>query len=222
MANNNVNKSNKKINNGKSKQGSSKKGTNGKNTSVKKLVEQPVKTNSNTNNENSFIMKTLVFLGVIVLGTILVYLMYHFFVKESDIMINMSTDKQIEYIKLEGQKELIITQKYVSDLDYTMRYDVNNFKVFKYKEQDIYKFINDERVLVVVEKALLPSSCSNTSSAYSNCYMKLDNYTEKYYITEKKQTYQITIKTPGTVEYQEGARARIDFMLKSFKIGAKI
>ena len=36
-----------------------------------------------------------------------------------------------------------------------MRYDVDNFKVFKYKGQDIYRNINDATILVVVEKSNL-------------------------------------------------------------------
>ena len=51
----------------------------------------------------------------------------------------MSTDKQLEYLELEGQREMIMTQNYVSDLSYTMRYDIEKFKVFKTKEISNFK-----------------------------------------------------------------------------------
>lgn len=197
----------------------SKNNYNKKNISKKK---QPVENNTNTNkknnNANEVIMKVLVFLGVLILFFIIVYLMYYFFVSKSDIEINISTDKKMEYITLEGEEELIMTQKYVSDLAYSMRYDVNNFKVFKYKQKDIFKFLNDERVLVAVEKSSLPQNCSEVTSEndYYNCYVILDNYTEEYYISQSNATYKITIKSPNTSEYQEGVRTRIDYMLETF------
>ena len=122
-----------------------------------------------------------------------IYLMYHFFVEKSDIKINMSTDKQIEYITIEGNEELIMTQKYVSDLEYSMRYDMTDFKVFKYKTQDIYKNLNDERVLVVVEKSTLPSNCTTITSTkeYNSCLVKIDNYTEEHYISTNTKVYKI-------------------------------
>lgn len=169
---------------------------------------------------NTFIMKTLIFLGVVIFCFIIIYLMYHFFVEKSDIKINMSTDKQIEHITIEGNDEIIMTQKYISDLSYSMRYDITEFKVFKYNKQDIYKNLNDERVLVVVEKAMLPSNCTKitSSSEYNNCYIKIDNYTEEYYISTNSKVYKITIKTPGTTEYLEGARVRIEHMINTFTV----
>lgn len=171
-------------------------------------------------NKNTIIMKTLTFLGVVIFGFILIYLMYYFFVMKSDIKINMSTDKKLEYMTIEGNEELIATQKYVSDLNYTMRYDINNFKVFKYKTQDIYKNLNDERVLVVVEKSNIPANCVTTpaENEYNNCYIKVDDYTEEHYISTSAIVYKITIKTPGTTEYKEGVSTRINYMLDSFNI----
>ena len=165
-------------------------------------------------------MKILVFLGVVTLGFIVVYLMYYFFVKGSDIKVNMSTDKGIEFIMVEGKEELIVTQKYVSDLQYSMRYDIAKFRVFKYKEQDYYKNLDDERVLVIVEKTNAPSNCSTSTSdtEYINCYIKVDNYTDEHYISNNNKVYKITIKTPGTSEYEEGTNSRIDYMLKTFNI----
>jgi len=221
MTNNQKNKSNQKNN---SKKGTVKKSTN-KNSNSSKQKKVTVVANSkeikkDSTQTNTFVMKTLVFLGVVIFCFILIYLMYHFFVEKSDIKINMSTDKQMEYITIEGEKELIMTQKFVSDLAYSMRYDISEFEVFKYKSQDIYKNLNDERVLVVVEKSTLPTNCTKVTSQteYNNCYVKIDNYTEYYYVSLNNRVYKITIKTPGTTEYQEGAKTRISFMLNSFKM----
>lgn len=215
MANNSKGKNTKKNVNKKSNANYKK-----KNNCDSKTTEKKVKVLNEAIPTNSFVMKTLVFLGVAIFCFILIYLMYHFFVEKSDIKINMSTDKQMEYITLEGEKELIMTQKFVSDLSYSMRYDISEFKVFKYKKQDIYKNLNDERVLVVVEKSTLPTNCTKITSQteYNNCYVRIDDYTEYYYISSNSKVYKITIKSPGTTEYKEGAKTRINFMLKSFVI----
>ena len=191
-----------------------------KNQHNSKKVEKNLISAKESNTTNAMVMKILVFLGVAIFCFILIYLMYHFFVEKSDIQINMSTDKQMEYITIEGNEELIMTQKFVSDLAYSMRYDVNEFKVFKYKEQDIYKNLNDERILVVVEKSMLPSNCVKVTSQneYNNCYIKIDNYTEYYYVSSQEKVYKLTIKTPGNKEYEEGIKIRINQMLKSFAI----
>lgn len=170
--------------------------------------------------KNTIIMKILVVLGVIVLIAAILYLMNYFFVEKSYLKINMSTDKKLEYITIEGEEELITTQKYVSDLNYSMRYDVDRFTVFKYKKQDIYKFVEDERILVVVEQSGLPSYCetSDLKMAYNNCYVKVDNYTEEFYISTNGRTYKITIKSPSTSEYEEGIKTRMDYMINSFEM----
>lgn len=179
-------------------------------------MNKPVKNNG----KNTIIMKVLVVFGVIILCFALVYLMNYFFVEKSYIKINMSTDKKLEHITLEGERELITTQKYVSDLNYTMRYDVNNFTVFKYKHQDIFKFKSDDKILVIVEKSGLPNSCTSGTldMEYNNCYVKIDNYTEEYYISTNGKTYKITIKSPNTTEYISGVKTRINYMLKSFEM----
>jgi len=171
------------------------------------------------NKKNKFIMKFLTFLSVIILIVVVLYLINYFFVQKSNIKINMSTDKQLVYITVSGKEELIATQKYVSDLNYTMRYDISKFTVFKYKEQDIYKFIDNERILVVVEKSINPIACieSNLDTEYNNCYIDIDNYTTQYYISSNGNTYKITIKYPG-VDYGEDAKIRIQYMLNTFII----
>lgn len=174
----------------------------------------------NNDKRNIFIMKSLIFFGVVMFCLALVYLMYHFFVEESDIKINMSTDKLMEYVTIDGNEELIMTQKFVSDLEYSMRYDISEFKVFKYKKQDIYKSLNDERILVAVERAIIPSNCTEISNnnEYNNCYIKSDDYTEYYYVGTTEQSYKITIKTPGSSDYEEDTKIRIEHMLESFQI----
>lgn len=180
----------------------------------------PYKKGANTKkiDKNTIIMKTLVVLGVIVLFVTIVYLMNYFFVEKNYIKINMSTDRKMEYIKVEGEDELITTQKYVSDLDYSMRYDTSSFKVFKYRKQDIFKYLDSEKVLVVVEKSTLPNTCNNgNNSEYSSCVITVDNYTEERYISTNGEIYKLTIKTPNSSDYEEGIKSRIDYMLSTFE-----
>ena len=168
-------------------------------------------------NKNVTIMKTLVVLGVIVLGFAIVYLMNYFFVLKNDIKINMSVDKQMVNIKINNKQEVITTQKYVSDLDYSMRYDINAFRVFKYKSQDIFKYLEAEKILVVVEKSTLPSTCSNNSSnSYNSCVISVDNYTEEQYIKTNDTVYKLTIKKPNASEYTSDIKSRIDYMINTF------
>ena len=169
---------------------------------------------------NSFFIKFLTFIGVVVLCIIIILIMKHFFVDKNNIGINYSTDKKLEYIALEGDKELISTQKYVSELGYNMRYDVERFKVFKYKNQDIYKFIENEQVLVLVEKSTLPSDCNADplENGYNNCYKYIDDTMDEYYISSNNKTYRILVKTPGGTEYAEGVKVRIQYMINTFEI----
>lgn len=189
------------------------------NNSVNDKTKKRNRSNKN-NNKNVFVMKTLTVLGVIIFCFILLYLMYHFFVENSNIKVNISTDKQIEYISVNGEDEMIITQKYVSDLFYSMRYDINEFRVFKYKEQDIFKNLNDERILVAVEKSTLPSNCTEiiSSNEYNSCYIRSDDFTEYYYISLDNVTYEVIIKTPGQKDLNASLKANINQMLKSFSI----
>ncbi len=193
-------------NNVKGNKNNSQKNTNKKSTNTKKL------------SKNEIIMKVLVVLGVIVLCVAIIYLMNYFFVEKNYIKINMSTDRKMEYINVGQEEVLITTQKYVSDLDYSMRYDTNAFKVFKYRNQDIFKYLDSEKVLVVVEKASLPEACSNGgSSAYSSCVITVDNYTEERYISTNGEVYKLTIKTPSSSEYKDDIKSRISYMLGTFE-----
>lgn len=169
---------------------------------------------------NTIIMKILVFLGVVILCGIIVYLMNYFFVEKSYIKINMSTDKKLEYVMLNGKEELITTQKYVSDLSYSMRYDVDNFTVFKYKSQDIYKYLTDEKILIIVEETMLPTACSEGTldMEYNNCYVKIDNYTEEHFISTNGRTYRLTVKTPNNTSLDKKLEDRINYMLNSFEM----
>lgn len=168
--------------------------------------------------KNKVIMNILVFLGVILLSLTIIYLMNYFFVEKNYIKINMSTDKKVEYIKINGKDELMTTQKYVSDLGYKMRYDVNNFKIFKYKTQDIYRFITAEKVLVIIEPSLIPESCgTTTNSYYDSCFIKVDSYTKEYYLSENTKSFKITVKTPTINDTDQNIISRIEYMLNSFE-----
>ena len=145
-----------------------------------KTISNKIINNSNKKNskkkvtKNATIMKTLVVLGVIVLCFAIVYLMDYFFVLKNDIKINMSTDKQMVNLKVGNKQEVITTQKYVSDLDYSMRYDIDYFRVFKYKSQDIFKYLDAEKILVVVEKSIKSSKYSSMDYNWS---MRLSIFT---------------------------------------------
>lgn len=172
--------------------------------------------------KKSILAKILVVAGVVILTAIILYLMKYFFVDKNYIKINMSTDKKLEYITINNKEELVSTQKYVSDLNYTMRYDIDRFSIMKYRGQDIFKYKDAEKILVIVEKSILPSQCSSTNdSYYDNCIVKLDNYTKEYYISKNNSTYKITVKTPNISEYEQNVNARINYMLKSFNIVEK-
>ena len=163
-------------------------------------------------------MKVLVFFGVIISCAICIYLMNYFFVKKSYIKINISTDKKVDYIKINGSDQAIITQKFVSDLNYSMRYDVDTFKVVKYRNQDMYKYVDAEKIFVIVEKGVTPAQCSTPGEEiYNSCMITLDDFSTEYYVTKNKRTYKITVKTPGKNNYKEEIKSRINYMLNSFE-----
>lgn len=183
-------------------------------------ISKSQKEEINQNKTNKLIMSILTVLGVIILGFIILYLTNYFFVENNNLKVNISTDKKLEYLTIAGNEELISTQKYVSDLDYTMRYDIQNFSVFKHKEQDIYKFSKDERVLFVVEKSENPNNCltSDLNIEYSNCLIEVDDYTSNYYITKNNSTYKITIKSLKIADFPDEVKAKVNYMLNNFEI----
>lgn len=189
------------------------------NTKSNDKKNNKISENNNTQ-QKSLLSKFLLFLGVIVLFCVIVYLMYYFFVEKSYIKINMSTDKKLDFLAVNNDEELITTQKYISDLGYSMRYDIENFTVFKYKLQDIYKYKGEEQILLVVEETLLPGTCTNGSLdvIYNNCYVKLDDYTEQYYISTNGKTFRVSIKTSNKISYDASLKTRIDYMLNSFEM----
>ena len=170
--------------------------------------------------KNTIIMKILVFLGVIILCFAIIYLMNYFFVEHNDIKINMSTDKKVEFINIDGDDKLITTQKYVSDLNYSMRYDINNFIVFKYRDQDFYKYKDEDKIIVMVETSELPNNCTleTENQGYSKCTLIVDNFTEETYYTRDKKTFKITVKNPNTRDYEKNIKPLVDYMLKSFEM----
>ena len=170
--------------------------------------------------KNTIIMKILVFLGVIILCFAIIYLMNYFFIEHNDIKINMSTDKKVEFINIDGDDKLITTQKYVSDLNYSMRYDINNFIVFKYRDQDFYKYKDEDKIIVMVETSELPNNCTleTENQGYSKCTLIVDNFTEETYYTRDKKTFKITVKNPNTRDYEKNIKPLVDYMLKSFEM----
>lgn len=168
---------------------------------------------------NKFIIKLMTFTGTVLLCLSAILLMKYFFVDKNNLGTNYSTDKQLMYITLEGQEELISTQKYMSDLGYNMRYDIERFSVFKYKNQDIYRFKDNFDVVVLVEKSEFPAFCNKDYSLnINNCYKFIDDTKDEYYITNDKKTYRVLVKTPSGTEYKEGVRTRISYMINSFEI----
>ncbi len=178
---------------------------------------------TNKLSKNTIIMKVLVFLGVIILSFVVVYLMNYFFIEHNDIKINMSTEKKLEYLQIDGSKKLITTKKYVSDLNYSMRYDVDNFTVFKYHSQDFYKYNDEEKIIVIVEKSSLPDNCIDESESQKliKCTLTIDDFTEENYFSQDKNTYKITIKNPNTNNYNKNVKPFIDYMLNSFEFASK-
>ncbi len=188
---------------------------NNKKSNIKNNVSS---SKSNENIEKTFGMKILVFLGVIISLGICLYLMNYFFVEKSYLKINISTDKRVDYIKVNGKEESILTQKYVSDLNYSMRYDIDKFKVYKYKKQDIFKYLNAEKILVIVEKSTLPKNCVNKGTElYNSCVVTVDDFSKEYYISKNNETYKLTVKTPGPSDYKDEIKERINFMLSTFE-----
>lgn len=172
-------------------------------------------------NDKSFKKKFIIFVGTILFMAITVSLFYYFFFYRVNLKINISTEKQIEFLEVDGEKIQLTTQKFISDLKYSMRYDVDKFKVFKYQEQDIYKGVEDEDVLVVVEKSKVPTSCGENASlknSYNNCNILISSDTEEYYIYKDSDVYKITVKLPVGISYQKNYNEKITTMLDSFKM----
>ncbi len=174
---------------------------------------------NDTSTEKTPGMKILIFLGVVISCAVILYLMNYFFVQKSYIKINISTDKRMDYISVNNVEKAIVTQKYVSDLNYTMRYDVDTFKVIKYKNQDIFKYLKAEKILVSVEEGNKPQGCSVTyKENYTSCEVNVDARTKIYYFTKNNLTFKVTVKTPENNNYNEDLKQRINFMLDSFTI----
>lgn len=172
------------------------------------------------NQKNKIVMNLLIFLGILVLGFILICIMYYFFVKNSNIKINISTDKKVEYVTINGQKKLLASQKYISDLGYTMRYNVEEFKVLKYKNKDIYKNLKDEKLLITVEKPNAPLNCSvkNEDYEYNKCFLKIDNYNQEYNISSQNRFFKIIIKSSGFDNLNKETEEDINWMINSFRL----
>lgn len=194
------------------------------NSNTKKSTKTVTKKAIKKSNEKkiTIVKKILVFLGVILLFFAILYLMHFFFVKNSNLNINMSTDKKFDYINLADEKKQITTQKYVSDLGYSMRYDINEFKVLKYKTKDIFKYKKDDKTAIILEVVnSFDDSCvpSSANTIYNNCYIKIDSFTEEYYMSSGNKIYKMIIKNPGNNKYDDVSRSEINYMMQNFVIG---
>lgn len=173
-------------------------------------------------NENKAKKKLILLAGTIFLLLAIFISVYYFFFYRLNLQTNISTDKKIEFKQINGKKEQITTQMYVSELNYTMRYDIANFKAFSYRNQDIYKGIKNEDILIVIENSTVPSACSNSTtnpkSTYNQCEIIIDINTTEYYMYNKNNAYKITVNLPPLIEDQNHFDERIDLMLNTFKM----
>lgn len=173
--------------------------------------------------DKSFKKKIIIFSGTILVLLLLFSLMYYFFYKRVDLQMNISTDKKFEFVYFDGEKTQFTTQRYISDLGYSMRHDVENFEVFKYKEQDIYKCITNSEIVLSVEKTSIPKVCNvnivRLDSAYNNCEVTIDDAIKEYYIYDKKDAYKVTISIPPELKEENNYGDIIERMITTFKIG---
>lgn len=173
-------------------------------------------------NDKSFKKRIILIVSTLLFVILIAFLMYYFFFQKADLQINISTDKKFEFVYFDNEKKQLITQKYISDLGYSMRYDIENFKVFKYQEQDIYKCTTNSDIVIKVEKTSLPSACSNSSTSlnfsYNSCELlnALDN--KEYYLYDKNNIYKITLSLPDELRSQNNYGDIIDRMLATFSI----
>lgn len=173
----------------------------------------------NDNNiKGSTTKKIIITIGVILVLILIILLMYHFFVKKSYITCNYSTDKKIEYITLNGKQEVMTTQKYIGCTpDYTIRYDVDSFDVFKYKDEDIFKYKNNEGVAILIRETEYPTKCDTSIDIDSiTCHITEGDDKDIYYMSKDNKNYQIIVKTPEYSELASSVNSRINYMLKTF------
>ena len=197
---------------------------------IKDNVEEVVEIDSREKEEieetfekdKSFKKKLILIIGTTLFLILVIFLMYYFFFKKADLQINISTDKKFEFVYFNNEKTQFITQKYISDLGYSMRYDIENFKVFKYQDQDIYKCTTNSDIVIKIEKATLPSVCSKSSTTekftYNSCEYLNDLANEEYYLYDKNNIYKITLSLPDELKNQNNYGEITDRMLSSFNI----
>ena len=171
-------------------------------------------------NKSKGLLKIIIAICIIFICVCAIFFIKDLFKENGDTKLNYSTEEKEVTIMLEGQEESITTKKYVSDLGYSMRYDIDRFEVSKNKNQDVYKFIYNDEVIVFVEKSSLPKNCEKASlkNDYNNCHKYIDETKEEYYIYDGDKVYKVLIKTPGGTEYSEGVKVRINYMINTFKI----
>lgn len=188
----------------------------------KNSIEKESEIEKNFENDKSFKKKIILIIGTVFFLIIILCLMYYFFFKKADLQMNISTDKKFEFVYFNNEKTQFITQKYISDLGYSMRYDIENFKVFKYQDQDIYKCTTNSDVVIKVEKSTLPSACSNSPASekftYNSCEFLNDLANEEYYLYDQEKIYKITLSLPDELKNQNNYGDITSKMLASFNI----
>lgn len=172
----------------------------------------------NSSKKLNIYLKIVTIINVVLLCALSIYVMKYFFVDRNNIKMNYSTDKKLVYINVNDQEKLISTQKYISDVGYSMRYDIENFKVFKYKNQDIFKNIKNENVLILIERSDLSLDCNEVSEDgnYKSCNKTIDDSIKQILISSNNKSYKILVKDSGIIDSL--IKSEIDYMIKSFEV----
>lgn len=171
--------------------------------------------------DKSFKKKVIIFISTIILVCLIFFLIYYFFFKKLDLINDISTDKSFETIEVNGTKEQLVTQKFVSSLGYSMRYDVDSYEVFKYNDSDIYKNTVDNNIVISVSKSKLPSICSlekNDKFNYNSCELINGFDNQEFYIYENNIAYKIVISLPQESKDKNNSEIILNKMLNSFII----
>ena len=164
--------------------------------------------------------KFFLLMGTIIMCLLAILIMKHFFVDKSNITNNYSTDKRLVYVTIEGSEELVATQKYVSDSGYDMRYDVERFKVYRFRNQDVFKSLENDGLIMLIEKAILPADCNSDplKTGYNSCYKYIDALKEEYFISVYDRVYKITVNIQSENDYNNELKERIKYMISTFEI----
>ena len=102
-------------------------------------------------------------------------------------------------ITLEGLEEEITVKKYLSNLGYSLKYDINTFKPERIGDVDKFTFIHDESIYLTIEKTL--------KSEHATIGL------EEYFKTDGTTYLKITVHSKDTPEHIEGINSRISHLI---------